>query len=98
MNYKILSGVFEGSVCEEGRILDVDVSKLDDDLQLTIRNWAEDQIGIKYKVINDGSDYARLGNSDKPIPLNDIKEDYEESWETEETEEAIDLKPVSEWL
>lgn len=97
-NYKLLTGVFEGSVVEEGtQILDIDFSQLDDDMQLRIREWAEQQLGRKYIEINDGSDFAYKGGSDSPVSMNQIKQDYEESWDSEETEEDVDLRPVSEW-
>lgn len=81
-NYKLLTGAFEGSVIEEGtQIMDVDFSQLDDDLQMRITEWAE----LAYK-----GQYA-------PVSMNLIKQDYEESWESEETEEDADLLPISKW-
>lgn len=85
-NYKILTGPFEGSVVEENtQILDVNFPNLDEDLQIRIREFAEDF----YKLSD--------SNQDFPEPLNLIKERYENSWDTEETRDPVDLKPVSEW-
>lgn len=79
MNYKLLTGPFEGNVIEEGiPILDVPFEELDIDLQARILDWAE---------------MLRLCISDLDL----LKEDYESSWEDEETDAAIDLIPVSEW-
>lgn len=97
-NYKLLSGVFEGNVVEEGTpILDVSFDQLDGDMQLRIRHWAEGRVGKKYILVNDESDFAYLGDSDEPINMNQIKKDYELSWESTETEEDVDLIPVSKW-
>ena len=96
-NYELLSGPFIGSVVEEGPILDVDFDKLDGDLQARIRSWAEGEVGRKYIIINDECDFAYKVDSDSPVSMNQIKEDYEQSWESEETEKDVDLIPVSEW-
>ena len=96
-NYKLLTGPFAGSIVEEGQILDVDFSIMDEDMQLRIREWAEEQLGRKYIEIDDGANYARKGGSDTAISMNEIKDDYENSWDSEETEEDADLKPMSEW-
>jgi hypothetical protein len=92
-NWKLLTGCFAGSVIEEGKILDVPFNELDDDLQLRIRDWADSKLSI----IDDGENWAVPGGSDKPISLEDIKEQYEHSWESEETDEPVDLIPVSQW-
>lgn len=98
MAYKLLTGAFEGNVVEEGvPILDVAFSELDADMQQKIRFWAEGQLGSRYIAVNGGCDFAYRGSSDKPISMDLIKEDYEFSWESEETDEDIDLVPVSEW-
>ena len=97
-NYKLLSGAFAGSIVEENQqILDVDFAELDDDMQLRIREWAEQQLGRKYIQIEDGTNYARKGGSGFAISMNEIKEDYENSWDSEETDEDTDLKSLSEW-
>lgn len=97
VNYELKSGCFAGDVVEDGsNILDVAFENLDDDLQFRIRDWAENQIGKKYIVVND-CDYAYLDGEGEPLNMNVIKEDYENSWDNEETGEPITLKPISEW-
>jgi hypothetical protein len=96
-SYKLLTGAFEGCVIEEGaQILDVDFDQLDDDMQIRIREWAE-QLGHKYIEVDGGSDFAYTGGSGTRISMNQIKRDYEKSWDSEETEEDVDLHPASEW-
>ena len=82
MNYELLTGPFAGSIVEEGQqILDVDWEELDEDMQSRIETWAE-QENIK---IDDHTD------------MNLIKQSYENSWDSEETDQETDLKSVSEW-
>lgn len=97
-NYKLLSGAFAGSIVEENQqILDVSFADLDDDMQLRVREWAEEQLERKYIEIDGGANYARKGSSNAPISINEIKEDYENSWDSEEADEDADLKSLSEW-
>lgn len=92
-NYELISGAFAGSIVEENQqILDVNFGDLDDDLKLRIRKWAE----TKYVIIDGGSNYARKGFT-IPVSLNEIKEDYENSWDSEKTDKDADLKSLSEW-
>lgn len=35
--------------------------------------------------------------TDFPVSLDELKQDYENSWDSEETDEPVDLFPVSEW-
>jgi hypothetical protein len=81
MNWKLLTGPFAGSVVEEGQVLDVDWEDLDEDLKERILVWATRQ--------NSNFD-------PNTADMNLIKEDYENSWESEETDEEVDLKPLSE--
>jgi hypothetical protein len=68
---------FDSSVVEEGtQIVEVDFAQLEDDLQILIREWAEQQLGHKYCEVNGGSDFARIGGADTPISMNQIKQDY----------------------
>jgi hypothetical protein len=81
-NYKLLTGPFAGSVVEEGQVLDVDWEDLDEDLQSRILEWAESEV----KNFNPDTDDMNL-----------VKQDYENSWDSEETDEDVDLKPLSEY-
>ncbi len=80
-NYWLLSGPFEGSVVEEGPLLDVDFHELDDDLQCRIMEFS----GIE------NLDWYTLAE------LNQFKCDYEGSWDAEETYDEVTTLPASEW-
>ena len=98
MAYKLLTGVFEGNVIEEGvPILDVPFEELDGEMQARILDWAESQVGIKYRLV-DGEFFYRHATTISGLSTDQLKEDYEFSWQSEEVEdEDIDLIPVSEW-
>lgn len=87
-NWKLMTGPFAGSIVADGAVLDVAFDQLDEDIKLRIREWGE-------------STYfpAPLTFDERvfPVSLEELKEDYENSWESEETEEPVDLLPVSEW-
>lgn len=86
----MLTGLFEGQVVEEGhQFLDADFADLDDDMQVRIREWTEDEVGRRYVSIQDGDAFAYPSGSDRPLSMNDIKEDYENSWESVETDEPV---------
>lgn len=96
MSYRLTTGCFAGEVVEEGvQILDVCFDSLDDDLRFRIRYWAESQLGKRYTEINGGSDYASLAGF-SPLSMDEIKDDYESSWEAETTEDSVTLRPLSE--
>ena len=95
-NSKFTTGCFEGRVAGEYEVLDVDFAQLEDDLQVNIRDWAESQVGVQYVIINGGCDFACMGGSNPPITINQIKEDFEDSWDSVNTDEEIDLRPMSE--
>jgi hypothetical protein len=98
MPYKLITGIFAGNIIEEGMpILDVAFNQLDIDIQERIRYWAEGELGSRYIAVNGGCDFAYRGGSGEPISMDQIKEDHEFSWRSEETEEDIDLLPASEW-
>lgn len=82
MNYRILTGCFEGRIVEEGQILDVPFHKLDQDLQDRIKYHAD---------MEPRDEFLNPDEAEKE------KESYEDSWDVEETEEEADLLPVSEW-
>lgn len=85
MNYYLINdGVFAGCVVGEYRVLDIPFCDLDDDLQVSIRDWAESQIGILYNTTDGGESIYRCYGSDKPLSMDEIKEDYEESWDSSE--------------
>jgi hypothetical protein len=93
-NYKLLTGPFEGSIIEEGtQILDLPFRALDKDLQQRIRFWAEQN--PLYVAIDGGANFALKDGS--PILMDDVTDAYESSWDSEETDEPINLNPVSEW-
>jgi hypothetical protein len=97
MNYRLLSGPFKGNVVAESGLLNVAFEDLDDDMQLRIREWAEKQLEDedgKYLEIDGGDFGYKHGGVAR---LNDIKSDYENSWDTIETEEQVDLLPASTW-
>lgn len=87
----MLTGPFEGQVVEEGhQFLDADFADLDDDMQFRIREWAEEQVELgKYNSVQDGEGFAYPGVSDRPISINEIIEDYQNSWESVETDEQV---------
>lgn len=73
--YEMLTGPFIGSVVEEGHsfISHIPFSELDDDMKIRVREFAEDKYG---KFLDDDEDY--------PVPLDQIVEEYELSWESVE--------------
>lgn len=73
-NYVMTTGPMIGLVVEENtKILSEDFWDLDDDMQIRIRNFGE-------KI------FPNLGDQDDfPISLNELRDRYEESWESEET-------------
>lgn len=108
MNYRLLTGCFAGAIVEDDCILDVDFNELDKDMHETICNWAETQIGRRYVRISSeltGSIadeiflpemFTRIGSiRNTALDWDKIKEDYENSWDSEETDEEADLKPFS---
>ena len=72
--FKMLTGPFEGEVVEEGHnfISHLGFHNLDDDMKLRVRQFGED----KY--------FAGLpkNDTDLPVPLNDLVQEYENSWES----------------
>lgn len=74
-NYLITSGAMIGLVVEENtKVLDKDFHDLDEDMQIRIREFGE-------KLFPDLDD-----QEDFPISLNDLRDRYEDSWDSEETE------------
>jgi hypothetical protein len=74
-NYIFTSGVMIGLVVEGNtKVLDQDFHDLDDDMQVRIREFGE-------------SLFPNLAeDQDFPISLNDLRDRYEESWDSEETD------------
>lgn len=74
--YLITSDVMIGLVVAENtKILDRDFHDLDDDMQVRIREFGE----TLFPDLADDQDF--------PISLNELRDRYEESWESEETDE-----------
>lgn len=100
-NYRFVTGPFEGSVVEEGtKVLDVPHEKLDDDLKHRVQTFAENKTSGKYpKYVktNAGSGFAYKANPNDPISWEIIMEDYENSWESQQTDLEEDLLPISQW-
>jgi hypothetical protein len=83
--YELITGPFAEEIVEgETQLLSSDFTDLDEDMKCRIRDFAEDQIGKKYLLINGGTDYAYKGGTGYPLNMNEIKEDYEASWESVE--------------
>lgn len=75
-NYVFTSGAMIGLVVEENtKVLDRDFHDLDQDMQIRIREFGE-------KLYPDLAD-----DEDFPISLNELRDRYEESWDSEETDE-----------
>jgi hypothetical protein len=75
-NYIFTSGAMIGLVVEENtKVLDQDFHDLDEDMQIRIREFGE----TLFPDLDDQEDF--------PISLNDLRDRYESSWESEETEE-----------
>ena len=72
--YKLLTGPFAGEVVEEGQILPNRFSDLDDDMKIRVRQFGED------KYFPNGND----NESDFPVSLDQLLEEYENSWDSEE--------------
>jgi hypothetical protein len=76
MNYVFTSGAMIGFVVEENtKVLEADFSDLDEDMQVRIRGFGKQL----FPDLDDDEDF--------PISLNDLRDRYEESWESEETSE-----------
>lgn len=74
-NYIFTSGAMIGLVVEENtKVLTEDFSNLDEDMQIRIREFGE----ILFPDLDDQEDF--------PITLNDLRDRYEDSWNSEETE------------
>ena len=73
-NYVFTSGAMIGLVVEENtKVLDQDFHDLDQDMQIRIREFGE-------KLFPNLAD-----DEDFPISLNDLRDRYEASWDSEET-------------
>lgn len=94
-NYELTSGFFAGSIVGDEEILDLDFFYLDEDLQIVIRDWAENQVGQLYSLVNGGYDFAYRGVFGRALSMNEIKRDYEKSWLKTETNQERDLFPCS---
>jgi hypothetical protein len=81
-NFKLLSGPFIGEVVEDGQIIPHRFSELDEDMQDRVRDFAEE----KYPSLDPGSEY--------PESLDDLAEEYENSWDSEETDEPVTMNPL----
>jgi hypothetical protein len=81
-NYELITGPFAGEVVEEGAVLDVPFSQLDEDMQARVRDHA-------------GEGYEVGGVWDRPVHLNDAVEDYENEWQSKPTTKPITMKPLS---
>jgi hypothetical protein len=83
MNQKLLSGPFQNRVVEEGAsILDVPFRDLSHDLQQAIVEYWEDRYN-RIVDLDDREDLALAQNS------------FEGLWDSEETDNPIDLLPLS---
>lgn len=83
MNQKLLSGPFKNRVVEEGVwILDIPFRKLNHDLQQSIVEHWENRYN-QTADLDDREDLALAQNS------------FEGLWNSEETDEPIDLLPLS---
>lgn len=78
-NYKLLSGPFIGEVVQEGQIIPHRFAELDEDMQIRVREFAED----KYPNLDDQADF--------PESLDDLAEMYENTWDSEETDEPTTM-------
>ena len=87
-NYKLITGPYAGEIVAEGEVLDVPFSKLDEDMQVRIREFGEEQ----YSSESDAYDVDR----DFPVSLNDLKREYELSWQRKKTDEDVTMGPYSE--
>ena len=82
-NFELLSGVFIGRVVDDGgAILDAPYKDLDEDLQTRIKYHAG---------LEENEDFPSEEEAEN------AKESYEQSWDAEETDQEVDLIPVSEW-
>lgn len=74
--YELLTGPYAGEIVEEGQtfIVGTPFNQLDEDMQIRVREWAEQ----KYKLASDESDF--------PVSLNQLVDDYENSWDSVEVE------------
>lgn len=82
VNWKLLTGPFAGEVCEEGKLIDVEFSQLDADLQQRVKDFAKQKYG---------------GVNNYPHNVHTLIQDYESSWESEETEEEVTVRSLSSW-
>lgn len=80
--YKILTGPYAGEIVEEGRtfIAGMPFSQLDEDMQVRVREYAED----RYKLFDTESDF--------PVSLDQLVDDYETSWQSVEWDD-IEVDP-----
>ena len=75
-NYVFTSGAMIGLVVEENtKVLHEDFHDLDEDMQLRIRDFGEKL----FPALDDNEDF--------PISLNDLRDRYEDCWDSEETDE-----------
>lgn len=82
-NFELHSGVFIGKIVDDsGAILDVPYKDLDEDLQTRIKYHAD---------LEENEDFPSEEEAEN------AKESYEQSWDSEETDQEVDLIPVSEW-
>lgn len=93
-NYEILTGPLAGEVAEEGQILDLDYKDLPFDWKLMIVEWADEN--PKYKRI--APFFYQHSQSGRLVLLDDIKADYETSWQTKETDSPPTIQPASNWV
>ncbi len=93
-NYKILTGPLEGEVAEEGQVLDLDYKDLPSAWKLMIVEWADEN--PKYKRI--APFFYQHAQTGHLMLLDDIKADYETSWQTEEIDSPPTIRPASKWI
>jgi hypothetical protein len=95
--FEILSGPFIGGIVEcDTRILDVPFEAMDSDLQERIKIWGSGKVGTRYHKI--GNSLVSIGSDGHAVPVtwDQVAQDFEASWETRETEEPVNLRPLSE--
>ena len=96
-NCKILTGPYAGQVLELGWFLDVPFSECPDDLKAQILSWAEDQVtNGNYNRSYDEQGKTVYEKNQTALSMEDVMEDFENSWEYEITEEPVTLKSLNE--